>query len=95
MGTHSDQERDELLRKIHQSLRDRDTIIFDIFTEKLASQKKEGKDWEYTPSGGFWSERESLLLSQTFHYPQAQCFAYQYNLLIEGQTKHFIVWYNY
>lgn len=95
MGTHPDSERDELLGKIYQSFRGGGTLIFDLFTEKLAEEKKEGKDWEHAPSGGFWSEHESLLLSQTFHYPQANCFAYQYNLLTDGQTKHFIVWDRY
>lgn len=91
MGTHSDQERDKLFSKIYQSLGDGGTLIFDMFTEKLVDEKREGKDWKYTPSGG-WSEHESLLLSQTFHYPQAKSFTYQYDLLTDGQIKYFIVW---
>ncbi|WP_029901979.1 bifunctional 2-polyprenyl-6-hydroxyphenol methylase/3-demethylubiquinol 3-O-methyltransferase UbiG [Prevotella sp. 10(H)] len=95
MGTHSDNDRDLLLKNIYNSLNNGGVLIFDVFTERLMNDKQEGQNWEYAPTGGFWNENEYLLLSQTFHYPEAKAFAYQYNLLCTGQNKHFIVWDRY
>ncbi len=95
LGTHSDKDRDLLLRHIYNSLEKGGVFIFDVFTEGLVKDKSEGKSWEYAPEGGFWSPEEYLLLSQTFHYPEYKAFSYQYNLLTERGTKHFIIWDRY
>ncbi|WP_313381467.1 class I SAM-dependent methyltransferase [Proteiniphilum saccharofermentans] len=95
LGTHSDSDRDRLLKNIYHSLDDNGIFIFDVFTEELVKDKQEGKSWDYVPNGGFWSQEEYLLLSQTFHYPENNAFSYQYNLLTKDETKHFIVWDRY
>ncbi|WP_291590062.1 class I SAM-dependent methyltransferase [Bacteroides sp.] len=95
MGTHSDDDRDKLLKNIYSSLNDGGVLIFDVFTERIVCDKQETKNWEYAPSGGFWDEAGYLLLSQTFHYPENKAFAYQYNLLTDNESKHFIVWDRY
>lgn len=95
LGTHSDDARDILLKNIYLSLSDGGVFIFDVFTESLIFDKQETKNWEYVPSGGFWNDTAYLLLSQSFHYPENNAFAYQYNLLVENENKHFIVWDRY
>ncbi|MDL2224246.1 bifunctional 2-polyprenyl-6-hydroxyphenol methylase/3-demethylubiquinol 3-O-methyltransferase UbiG [Bacteroides sp. 519] len=95
LGTHSDNDRDKLLKNIYQSLDEDGTFIFDIFTEALVNDKQESRSWDYAPTGGFWSQNEYLLLSQTFHYPENKAFGYQYNLLTKDETKHFLVWDRY
>lgn len=95
LGTHSDKDRDKLLKNIYYSLDAGGVFIFDIFTEDITKDKQEGKSWDYAPNGGFWNKDEYLLLSQTFHYPENNAFAYQYNLLTKKEAKHFIVWDRY
>lgn len=95
LGTHSDSNRDKLLKNIYDSLDDNGIFIFDVFTEELVKDKQEGSDWDYAPTGGFWDKEEYLLLSETFHYPENKAFAYQYNLLTKEEAKHFIVWDRY
>lgn len=95
LGTHSDSDRDILLSNIYNSLEKDGVFIFDVFTEELVKDKHETKSWDYAPTGGFWSKDEYLLLSQTFHYPTNKAFSYQYNLLTETHTKHFILWDRY
>lgn len=95
LGTHSDSNRDKLLKNIYNSLDDNGIFIFDVFTEELVKDKQEDKRWDYASIGGFWSKDEYLLLSQTFHYPENKAFAYQYNLLTKEESKHFIVWERY
>ncbi len=94
-GTFSDADRDKLLRDIFHSLSKGGKFIFDIFTEELTQSKQVPKDWDYAPTGGFWSENEYLLLVQTFHYPENKAFAEQYNLLSDDKVKHFVVWNRY
>lgn len=95
LGTHSDKNRDTLLKNIYHSLDAGGVFIFDIFTEDLTKDKQEGQSWDYAPNGGFWDKDEYLLLNQTFHYPENNAFAYQYNLLAKKGIKHFIVWDRY
>jgi len=95
LGTHSDCDRDKLLGNIYHSLNDGGVFIFDVFTEELVKDKQEEKGWDYAPQGGFWSQDEYLLLSQTFHYPENKAFGYQYNLLTKDETKQSIVWDRY
>jgi len=95
LGTHSDDNRDKLLRNIYHSLDEKGLFIFDVFSDELTKDKQEGKRWDYAPTGGFWDKDEYLLLNQTFHYPINKAFAYQYNLLTKEDTKHFIVWDRY
>lgn len=95
LGTHSDDYRDKLLKNIYHSMDEGGVFIFDVFTDGLEKDKKEGKSWDYVPEGGFWDKDEYLLLSEIFHYPQNNAFAYQYNLLGNEEVKHFIVWDRY
>ena len=95
LGTHSDKNRDKLLKNIYLSLNKEGVFIFDVFSEELVKDKHEGRNWSYAPIGGFWDKNEYLLLSQTFHYPADKAFAYQYNLIVKEETKHFIVWDRY
>ncbi len=94
-GTHSDDNRSRLLKNICNSLNEGGKFIFDIFTPGLIRDKQESKSWDHAPSGGFWSEGEYLLLSQTFHYPADKAFGYQYNLVTKNGNKHFIIWERY
>ncbi|MGC3978387.1 MAG: methyltransferase domain-containing protein [Paludibacteraceae bacterium] len=95
LGTHSDNDRDKLLQNIYASLNENGTFIFDIFTDALVEDKREGRSWDYQPDGGFWYTNEYLLLSEIFHFPKNKAFAYQYNLLTANKQKHFIVWDRY
>lgn len=96
MGTHSDQDRDVLLKNCYQSLEKGGKLIFDVFNEKITDDKTEGSTWDYNPDGGFWSESAYLILKQCFHYHQDKAFADQYNLISdEHESKHFIIWDRY
>lgn len=95
IGTHSDSDRDQLLKNIYHSLDYGGIFIFDVFSEEIIRDKYESKDWKYTPFSGFWAESEHLLLSQTFHYPKNKVFAYQHNLICGNSVKHFIIWERY
>ncbi len=95
LGTHSDGDRDRLLRNTCDSLDPGGVFIFDIFTEALTADKHEGRSWDYAQGGGFWDAGEYLLLGETFHYPEGHAFAYRHNLITGRGQKDFIVWERY
>ncbi len=95
MGTHSPASRDQLLRHCHRALAPGGKLIFDVFGTGITRDKHEGKSWSHSAGADFWAESEYLLLQQTFHYPAERVYAYQYNLIQQGRTKHFIVWEQY
>ena len=95
MGTHSDNDRDTLLRNSYQALNDGGKLIFDIFNENIVKDKEEENRWQYFAGGGFWSKDAHLILQQTFHYPDNKAFSYQYNLLTDNETKYFLIWERY
>lgn len=94
MGTHSDDERDLLLKNCFDALEPGGKLIFDVFDSGITSDRMHGNGWEYKKSG-FWAEEEYLLLKQTFHYPENKAFAYQYNLILKEDARHFIIWERY
>lgn len=95
MGTHSDNDRDYLLNNCYQALNPGGKMIFDVFNDKVVNDKILDNRWEFSVDGGFWSGNEYLLLKQTFHYPESHVFADQYNLMQNGNCKHFIMWERY
>lgn len=95
MGTHSDNDRNTLLKNCFDSLKEGGKLIFDVFDEDLIKDKKEGKNWEYSSGEGFWSNDSYIILSQMFHYPENKTFACRYNLVTDKEVKHFIIWDRY
>lgn len=95
MGTHSDDDRTRLLRRIHASLAEGGLLIFDVFPDDIAREREEGKSWDYAPQGGFWHAGEYLHLSQTFHDRQHKVFACRHHVLHDGVVKKYILWERY
>lgn len=73
MNTFSDSERDKILSLIYKSLKDGGVFIFDLFTPEKKSENEKTypcstyKDWYYQ-NGGFWREKEALVLQENFSY---------------------------
>lgn len=95
MGTHSDQERDQLLTHCYTALNFGGKLIFDVFNEQIVNTYEINKTWDYVESQGFWHSKPHLILKQTFHYPEAKVFANQYHIMSDEQTKQFIIWERY
>jgi len=95
MGTHSNENRDKILRQIKKYLKPNGKFIFDIFTEKLTEEKKESRWWEYCDQAGFWKDKPHLLLSETFHYKESSLFCYQYVVITESTQNVYRVWERY
>ncbi|MFZ5966935.1 MAG: class I SAM-dependent methyltransferase [Bacillota bacterium] len=95
MGTHSNENRDRLLRQIKKYLKPNGKLIFDVFNEKLIEDKKENRSWEYFNEAGFWTDEPHLVLSETLHYKESSLFCYQYVVITQNTQKLYRVWEHY
>lgn len=94
-GVFNDEERNRLLRKVHQALCPNGLFIFDIFNEKYPGTNKQDSSWAIE-SNGFWSEGTYLSLAETFHYPDANALVEQYVIITDdGQIKIYRNWNRY
>lgn len=95
MGTHSNDGRDRLIKQVKNYLKPDGKFIFDIFNEKLTEKKKEGRTWDYYGEAGFWTDKPSLVLSETFSYSGEKVFCYQYLVITDTGRKLYRVWEHY
>ncbi len=93
MCTLSDDKRDELLAKIHRSLKMNGLFIFDVSTR--AQRMKEGlKNHWYISDGGFWRPGRHLVLKQGFDYAERDVWLDQYIVVDDDQVSVYRNWYH-
>ncbi len=96
IGVFGDDQRDQVIKRTHQALKPGGYFVFDVLTEKGAQQVKEaGKRWR-AGNSGFWRPGPHLVLSETFHYPEAAAWVDQYVVIDpDGETKVYRNWDHY
>jgi SAM-dependent methyltransferase len=55
-----------LLEKVYRALKPDGKFIFDVFTPLM--RKNEGRIWDYSEKGGFWSEKPHICLESVYQY---------------------------
>lgn len=65
----SNEERDNLLSKIHQMLKPDGYFVFDVTQPKVHQYLENYNHWSVAPDGGFWKPDPYLILEQGFSYP--------------------------
>ncbi|MHB9105668.1 MAG: SAM-dependent methyltransferase [Armatimonadota bacterium] len=92
-GALTDDERAQLLPRIHRALKPGGTFVFDVFTLNYLAHFTEAGRWEVQPHGGFWHPGPYLELQQTFLYPEADADVVQYLILhAEGEVTAYHIW---
>lgn len=84
-GALSNNERDVLLQKVYDALKPGGMFIFDVFNEKFKDEVEIKKDWSIIDSG-FWSDKNHIVLSETFHYPEEKVFLNQDIIIMDPET---------
>jgi len=64
----SNEERDNLLAKIHQTLKNNGCFIFDVTQPQHHQYLENYNQWSVVPDGGFWTPEPHLVLEQGFVY---------------------------
>jgi SAM-dependent methyltransferase len=67
-GVFSDEDRDQLLNKIHAALKPNTFFAFNVFTKYQEDLTKTYKDWIIQPNGGFFYSTSHLELINHVHY---------------------------
>lgn len=83
-----------LLNNIHNSLNANGVFIFDVFTDKLANERKDKKQWTYYKGSSFWSKKPSFVLDETRHFPNEHTWGNR-SIVINNMKKEYISWDTY
>jgi len=83
-----------LLKNIHNALNDDGSFIFDVFTDKLANERTESKQWNYCKDSSFWSKKPSFVLEETKHFPNEHTWGNR-SIVINNRSKEYITWDTY
>lgn len=67
INTFSDQERDKLFKIVYNALKPNGIFVFDISTPILRQKYCLKKNW-YISEGGFWREKDHIVLEEGFQY---------------------------
>lgn len=90
-GVLSDNERQLLLKKVHDRLSPNGCFIFDVFTPFEYAERKEFKEWRYEDSG-FWCANPYLLLQSLYRYNESNTFLNQYIVVKDSKTTSYNLW---
>ena len=85
-------ERHTLLQRVYQALRPGGLFIFDVFTEKLFTQKVEKTAWTLYDSGGFWNAEPHICLDATYLYDNNTVAADQHIVVTNGGVTEYLIW---
>ena len=90
------EERGELLKRIHRSLKPGGIFIFDVLNDRNLEEKfQESQSWSFEFSG-FWKPLPYLELVSGYHYPESKVFLKQHTILDESeQVQNYRFWTHY
>lgn len=83
-----------LLNNVYNSMNVNGVFIFDVFTESLANERKENKQWNYYKESSFWSKRPCFVLEETKHFPNEHTWGNR-SIVISNKVKEYITWDTY
>ena len=93
LNTFSDGLRDQLLSRIHRSLKPGGLFIFDVSTRQLRQKSGLRRHW-YVEDQGFWRPGPCLVLEDGFDYPDNQVWLDQYIVVDDQAICVYRNWYH-
>jgi SAM-dependent methyltransferase len=91
-GTHPPETQRSLLAGVRQRLRPGGRLVLDFLDEPAALSHRPGRDWEVSPSGGFWSASPYLVLTEASVDAAALARRLRYAVLSQAEPRIFDVW---
>lgn len=88
----SPEQRKTLLHIIRECLNDGGTFLFDVFSLVYFKSAEEGRTYEYSPEGGFWSSLPYYLFSNTFKYPDDNLILGKHTIVEEIRSREIFNW---
>lgn len=95
-GTFVDEDRNEILRGVHDALIPDGRFAFDAYTEHQWAAADIGTEWNLQDGAGFWRPTPHLVLSETVPYPDAELYLDQHCVVDEsGEVIIYRFWERY
>lgn len=83
-GVFSNTDRDSLLQRVRNSLKNKGYFVFDLMTPM--AQHEEKNSWSVSKQGGFWKPNAYIELFQSFYYEEFDALLRQH-IIIEDNGK--------
>jgi SAM-dependent methyltransferase len=81
-----------LLQIIRDCLKDGGIFLFDVFSTGYFNTTKEGRTYEFSPQGGFWSAAPHYLFTNTYKYPDDDLILGKHTIAEEAQRREIFNW---
>jgi cyclopropane fatty-acyl-phospholipid synthase-like methyltransferase len=85
-------QRKTLLHIIRGCLKDGGAFLFDVFSLGYFNSAEEGRTYEYSPEGGFWSASPHYLFNNTYKYPDDNLILGKHTIVEETQSREIFNW---
>ena len=90
-GVLSEQDRKNLLGKIHKALKPNGVLIFDVCTPKQFEDYAEISNWSYS-NGGYWSPNPHACLYSFYRYTGSETIVQQYVIVEAESVRCYNIW---
>src|SRR6056297_1512263 len=84
LGALTNQERNQLLKKVNAALKPGGKFVFDVFTENNRDDVDINRKWDAVKQG-FWDQKPYLSLTETYFYPEADTYLNQTIIINEDE----------
>jgi cyclopropane fatty-acyl-phospholipid synthase-like methyltransferase len=81
-----------LLNIIRECLEDGGAFLFDVFSLSYFNSTEEGRTYEYSPEGGFWSASPHFLFNNTYKYPDDNLILGKHTIVEETGSCEIFNW---
>jgi SAM-dependent methyltransferase len=88
----SPEQRKKLLQIIRECLKDGGAFLFDVFSSGYCHSAEEGRTYEYSPDGGFWSASPHYLFNNSYKYPEDNLILGKHTIVEETRSREIFNW---
>jgi cyclopropane fatty-acyl-phospholipid synthase-like methyltransferase len=81
-----------LLHIIRECLEDGGAFLFDVFSLGYFNDTEEGRTYEFSPEGGFWSASPHYIFNNTYKYPDDNLILYKHTIIEEAKGREIFNW---
>jgi SAM-dependent methyltransferase len=85
-------QRKTLLRIIGDCLKDGGAFLFDVFSLDYFNSAEEGRTYEFSPEGGFWSASPHYVFNNTYKYPDDSLILGNHTIVEETRSREIFNW---
>jgi SAM-dependent methyltransferase len=86
------EQRKTLLHIVREFLKDGGAFLFDVFSLGYFNSADEGRTYEFSPEGGFWSASPHYMFNNSYKYPNDNLILGKHTIVEEKQSREIFNW---